>query len=145
VTATELNIGPAFLSALMLMCSFEGAECAVSNAIAISGPDVTTDELVVATAKCATDASGDPDHIDGPASLPPELRRLFLLSPVRRKCFVLRMLLRFTAEATAAMMGLRPNQFEEEMWHALQDLAFGADIPSCGCGQGRADGSTFKG
>ena len=143
--ATELNIGPAYLSALMLMCSFEAAEHAVSNAIAMSGPDVTTDELVVATAKCAIDGCGDADQVGGPASLPPELRRLFLLSPVRRKCFVLRMLLRFTAEASAAMMGLRLNQFEEEMWHALQDLTFGADSPSCGCGQGRADGPTLKG
>ena len=127
MTATQVNVGPAFLSALMLTCSFEAAERAVLNAIAMSGPDVTEDELVVATAKCAVDMCDPADHFDSPVSLPPELRRLFLLSPVRRKCFVLRMLLRFTPEASSRMMGLRTNTFEEELWRALQDLTFGPD------------------
>ena len=28
-------------------------------------------------------------------------------------------------------MGLRKIEFEEELWQALQDLAFGTDIQSC--------------
>lgn len=28
-------------------------------------------------------------------------------------------------------MGLRENEFEEELWQAVQDLTFGTDIRSC--------------
>jgi len=129
--AAEGNVGAAFLSALMLTCSFEAAESAVTSAIAMSGPDINKDELIMASAKCAIDLSEYADQIASWVRLPPGLGRLFLLSPVRRKCFVLRMLLRLSVEASAGMMGLRQNEFEEQLWQALQDLAFGTDCQIC--------------
>jgi hypothetical protein len=124
-------VGAAFVSALMLTCSFDAAERAVTEAIAMSGPDLNKAELVVASAKCAIDLRDCVDQVDSRVHLPPELGRLFLLSPARRKCFVLRMLLRLSAELSAALMGLRKNEFEEELWQALQNLTFGIDIQSC--------------
>lgn len=100
--AIEPNVGAAFLSALMLTCSFDVAERAVNEAIAKSGPDINKPELVIASAKCAIDLCDCVDQAEGRVHLPPELGRLFLLSPVRRrKCFVLRMLLRLSAEVPA--------------------------------------------
>src|SRR5690349_13163896 len=108
----------------MLTCSFDAAERAVTEAIGRSGPDINTAELVVASAKSAIDLCDYADRADSCVRLPPELGRLFLLPPVRRKCFVLRMLLRLSAEASAGIMGLRKIEFEEELWQALQDLTF---------------------
>ena len=59
-------------------------------------------EKLVATAKCAIEIPDDcllgPEI---PSSLPAELRRLFLLSSVGRKCFVLRILMGLTSEMTS--------------------------------------------
>jgi hypothetical protein len=129
--AAEPNVGAAFISALMLTCSFDAAERAVTDAIAMSGPDVNQAELVLASAKCAIDLCNYADQADTRVRLPADLGRLFLLSPGRRKCFVLRMLLRLSAEASAGMMGLRKSEFDEELWQALQDLTFGTDVQSC--------------
>lgn len=127
----EPNVGAAFLSALMLTCSFDAAERAFTDAIALSGPDLGNGELVFLCAKRAIDLGEDAQQVGNRPRLPPELGRLFLLSPLRRKCFVLRMLLRLTAEESAGMMGLRNEEFEEELWQALQDLTFGIDTQSC--------------
>lgn len=147
--AAEANVGAGFIAALMLTCSFDAAERAVTDAIAMSGPDVNKAELVLASAKCAIDLCDYADQADTRVRLPPELGRLFLLSPVRRKCFVLRMLLRLTAEASAGMIGLREIEFKEELWQALQDLTFGTDIQSCpqcrgGAHMARDDRSTVE-
>lgn len=129
--AVEANIGPAFLSALMLTCSFKDAERAVTGAIVTSGPDATSNDLVIATARCAIEQDEAEDQVHTRDRLPPELGRLLLLSPLRRKCFVLRMLLQFTAELSSGILGLRKNELEKELWHALQDLTFGPDNHIC--------------
>ena len=61
--AAEANIGPAFLSALMLTCSFKGAERAVTGAIARQGQTRLRDELVIATAKCAIEQDEAEDQV----------------------------------------------------------------------------------
>ena len=84
---------------LLLTGTIETAEQAVSEAIATSGCGVAVDELLVETAKCAIqiDDVGFP-QAKIPSGLPPELRRLFLLSSIDRQCFVLRMLMGLTLE-----------------------------------------------
>lgn len=89
----EIQVRDSFLAALMLTGTNAAAEQAVSAAIATLGCGVAVDELLIATAKCAIQI---PDGcLPGPeiaSSLPAELQRLFLLSSVGRKCFVLRSL-----------------------------------------------------
>lgn len=129
--AVEAHFGPAFLSALMLTCSFKGAERAVADAIATLPPDATANDLLIATAKCAVEQGESADQVHTRDRLPPELGRLLLLSPMSRKCFVLRMLLRFTAELSSRILGLRSSELEKELWQALQDLTFGPDNHIC--------------
>ena len=129
--AVEAHFGPAFLAALMLTGSSRGAECAVADAIATLAPDATANDLLIATAKCAVEQGESVDQAHTRDRLPPELGRLLLLPPMSRKCFVLRMLLRFTAELSSGMLGLRKNELERELWQALQDLTFGPDNHIC--------------
>ena len=91
----------------MLTGTIEAAEQAVSEAIATLGCGVAVDELLVATAKCAVQLrDGCLPRAEIPSSLPPELQRLFLLSSVGRKCFVLRILMGLTLEMTSGILNL---------------------------------------
>jgi hypothetical protein len=55
--------------------------------------------------------------------LPPELQRLFLLDPICRQCFVLRVLVGLAPAACAGILGLSEWDFEEGLYAAFQDLA----------------------
>jgi len=119
--AAEIDVRRAFLVALMLTGTAEAAEGAVSNAIATSGCEVN--ELLIATAKCANQLCDE--GLAGPGisfSLPCELQRLFLLSSVGRKCFVLRILMRLTLEMTSEILNLHRDEVDQALCRALSDL-----------------------
>jgi|HubBroStandDraft_5_1064220.scaffolds.fasta_scaffold165935_2 hypothetical protein len=123
VTSVEIDVRVAFLAALMLTGSFEAAEKVVSEAIAMSGCSLGMDELLVATAKRAIQIGDEcalPAEI--PSSLPPELRRLFLLSSLGRKCFVLRILMGLTAEVSYGILDLHSDEVDLVLCRALNDL-----------------------
>jgi hypothetical protein len=123
VMALENHVRDAFLAALMLTGTIEAAEQAVSEAIATSGCGVAVDELLVATAKCAIQIpDGRSPRAGLPSSLPPELQRLFLLSSIDRKCFVLRMLMGLTLETTSGILNLHIDEVDEALCRALSDL-----------------------
>jgi hypothetical protein len=129
--ATESDVRDAFLAALMLTGTVEAAEQAVSEAIATLGSVIAVDELFVATAKCATRISGRcSPRAEIPTSLPPELQRLFLLPPVDRKCFVLRILMGFTLETSSGILNLRRDEVDAALCRALCDLPRLAGVQS---------------
>jgi hypothetical protein len=130
VIATEIHVRDAFLAALMLTGTIEAAEQSVSGAIARLGCGVGVDELLVATAKCAIEIpDGCLSGPEIPSGLPAELRRLFLLSSVGRKCFVLRILMGLTLEATSGILNLPKDEVDEALCRALSDLPGLPGIP----------------
>jgi hypothetical protein len=130
----EIDVRRAFLAALLLTGSAEAAESALSDAIATSECDVN--ELLVATAKCAIKLPIQlPDRcLPRPeiSSLPSELQRLFLLSPIGRKCFVLRILMGLTREVSYGLLDLQCDEVDQALCRALSDLPSLAGIPN-GC------------
>jgi hypothetical protein len=92
-------VDEAFCAAFLLTGSTEAAENAVLDGIAaLEFGHVVDDVLLVETVKSAiqrrADFPGQPEQ--APSHLPLELRRLFLLAPISRDCFVLRFLLGIT-------------------------------------------------
>ena len=127
----EIHVRDAFLAALMLTGTIEAAEQALSEAIATSGRGVAVDELLVATAKCAIQLRDEClPRAEIPFSLPPELQRLFLLSPVGRKCFVLRILMGLNLEMSSGILNLHRDEVDEALCRALSDLPRLAGVQS---------------
>jgi DNA-directed RNA polymerase specialized sigma24 family protein len=88
------------------------------------------DEMLVATAKCAIQiGDGCLRWTEIASSLPPELQRLFMLSSVGRKCFVLRILMGLTLEVTSEILNLPKDEVDEALCRALSELPGLAAIP----------------
>jgi hypothetical protein len=86
----------AFRAGFMLTGGIQAAEHPVSNGIAATECHKAGDDaLFFETFKAAIQRRPDSLHQSQqpPAHLPLELRRLFLLTPISRDCFVLRILL----------------------------------------------------
>lgn len=129
--AVELNVRDAFLAALMLTGTIDAAEQAVSEAIAASGCDSAMEEMLVATAKCAIQIGDDGlPRGEIPCSLPPELKRLFLLPSIGRKCLVLRMLMGLTLERSCGILNLHRDEVDDALCRALSDLPRVAGVQS---------------
>ena len=116
----------AFCAAFMLTGSMQAAELAVLNGIAAtecygSGDDT----LLLGTIKAAIQRRADSPHPSHQrcAHLPLELRRLFLLAPISRDCFVLRILLGIPVGICSRILHRRVEEIEEVLCAALQDLA----------------------
>ena len=132
--AAEIDVPRAFLAALMFTGSAEAAEGAVSDAITTSGCE--ENELLIATAKRANQL-GD-KCLRGPEialSLPCELQRLFLVSSVGRKCFVLRILMGLTPETISEILNLHRDEVDEALCRALIDLPRLAGIHVRACNE----------
>jgi hypothetical protein len=130
--ATEIDVRRAFCAALILTGSLEAAEDAVLDAIATS--ECQANELLVATAKCAIQLRDEclPRPEMCCSLLPPELHRLFLLSPAGRKCFVLRILMGLTLEMTAGILNLHRDEVDQVLCRVLNDLPRLAGVQSAG-------------
>ena len=115
----------------MLTGTTEAAEEAVSAAIATAGSGVAADELLFATAMCAVQIrDGCLPRAEIAPGLQPELKRLFLLSSLGRKCFVLRMLMGLTVEMSSGILNLRKDEVNEALCCALHDLPRLAGVQS---------------
>ena len=119
----EINVNRSFQAALVLTGSIETAESAVLGAIADLECGVAGGLLLMASAKWAIQLRDTLTPQVLPSSLPLELRRLFLLSPVCRDCVVLRTLLGFSSEVTSGILHLQPEKIDEALCDALNDLA----------------------
>jgi hypothetical protein len=120
-------LGQAFRGAFMLTGSTEVAENAVLDGIAASESGNISDHvLIVETAKSAIQRRpGFPAQSEQALSnFPLELQRLFLLAPIHRQCFVLRILLGMTIETCSRIVRLTIEQTEEMLCAALRELPF---------------------
>ena len=116
----------AFCAAFMLTGSMQAAEHAVLNGIAATeGYGAGDDAFLLGTIKAAIQRRADSPHQSHQrcAQLPLELRRLFLLAPISRDCFVLRILLGIPVGICSRILHRRVEEIEEVLCAALQDLA----------------------
>ena len=112
----------AFRTALLLGGNTKNAEEAVMDAI-----DACEDlshrglliEAVRSTIRRRTKSADAPDALE---LLPPELRRLFMLQPLSRDCFVLRILVGLSPELCAELLDVSITEFEDAVCAALNQL-----------------------
>ena len=113
----------AFRTALLLTGDARTAEVAVTRAIdaceALS-PGGLLIEAVRSAVRRRTQLSNGPYEVDG---LPVELRRLFMLQPLLRHCFVLRILVGLFPEVCAELLEISVIEFEDALYGALTELA----------------------
>jgi hypothetical protein len=112
-------------AALVLTGSVEGAECAVTNAIAALGSDCSAEALLLETARSAVEHNTFSAQVS--PMLPAELQALFLLSPTRRYCFVLRVLVRFDLETCSRILKLSQKEVGEALCHTILELPRAVD------------------
>jgi hypothetical protein len=116
----------AFRAAFMLTGSMQAAEHAVLNGIAATECyGAGDDAFLLETIKAAIQTRADSPHQSRRrcAQLPLELRRLFLLPPISRDCFVLRILLGIPVGTCSTILHRRVEDIEDVLCVALQDLA----------------------
>ena len=115
----------AFRAALMLTGSTEVAENAVLDGIAASEfGHIVDDVLLVETVKSAIQRRADlpGQSKQAPSHLPLELQRLFLLAPISRDAFVLRVLLGMPRATCSAVLHLTIDEIDDVLYAAMQDL-----------------------
>jgi hypothetical protein len=114
----------AFCIALLLTGNVEAAEAAVLDGIAVLEFDrISGDSLLLATAKSAICRRVQiPEQSQRLSILPLELRRLFLLAPNYRDCFVLRVLIGLSPELCSGILHLSIHEVENAFYSALQEL-----------------------
>jgi hypothetical protein len=115
----------AFHAAFMLTGSIQAAEHAVLNGIAATECYGAGDNaFLFETVKAAIQRRPDSLHQSRqpPARLPLELRRVFLLTPTSRDCFVLRILLGIAMETCSRILYRGVEEIEDVLCAALQEL-----------------------
>ena len=115
----------AFRAALMLTGSMQDAEHAIFNGIAATECyTAEEDALLLESVKAAIQRRPNSLHQsqEPPAHLPLELRRLFLLTPISRDCFVLRILLGLAVETCSRILERGIEEIEDVLCAALQAL-----------------------
>ena len=115
----------AFRAAFMLTGSTQAAERAVLDGIATTEFDrVADDVFLLETVKAAIQRRPAFPHQSQwpPSHLPLELRRLFLLAPISRDCFVLQILLGITVGTCSRILHRGIEEIEDVLCAALQEL-----------------------
>ena len=113
----------AFRTALLLTGDTRTAESAVTHGIAAC-EDLSPSGLLIEAVRSAvrrrTKSSDGPYEVDG---LPDELRRLFMLQPLLRHCFVLRIIVSLSPEACGELLEISATEFEDAVYAALTELS----------------------
>ena len=115
----------AFRAALLLTGSTQAAEHALLDGIAATDVDsIASDVFLLETVKAAIRRRPDYAHQSEPppSCLPLELRRLFLLTPISRDCFVLRILLGMAGGTCSTILNRGVEEIEDVLGAALQEL-----------------------
>jgi hypothetical protein len=133
-----------FLVALLITGNMDGAEDAVLDGIAALDGTISSDGLLLATLKSAIERGeqhcGETDDIS--PSVPFELRRILLLSPDIRACFVLRVLLGMPSEMCSEVLRIPIQEIGHSVSDAMQQLAFLGSTTRTGCcrtSEGKSD------
>jgi hypothetical protein len=114
-----------FLVALLITGNMDRAEDAVLDGIAALDGTMSSDGFRLATLKSAIERgeqrSGEIEDIF--PSLPLELRRILLLNPDIRACFVLRVLLGMPSETCSEVLQIPTQKIGHSVSDAMQQLA----------------------
>jgi hypothetical protein len=114
----------AFRAASLLTGSTEVAEKAVLDGIAaLEFGYIAENVLLVETVKSAIHRRVAFSDQSAHAHLPVELRRPFLLAPIARDCFILRVFFGIAGGTCADILHLGVEEFKELLCGALQELA----------------------
>jgi DNA-directed RNA polymerase specialized sigma24 family protein len=112
----------AFRAALLLAGNTKTAEASVMDGIGAC-EDLSHRGLLIeavrSTIRRRTKSADAPDALE---LLPPELRRLLILQPLSRDCFVLRILVGLSPEVCAELLDVSITEFEEAVCAALNQL-----------------------
>jgi hypothetical protein len=112
----------AFRTALLLAGNTKTAEASVMEGIGAC-EDLSHCGLLIeavrSTIRRRTKSADAPDALE--LNLP-ELRRLFMLQPLLRDCFVLRILVGLSPEVCAALLDISITEFQDAVCAALNEL-----------------------
>ena len=117
-----LALDMAFRTAVLLTGATKSAEAAVIHGISAReelSPHGLLTEAVRSAVRLQASSANDPYEVE---CLPPELRRLFMLQPLPRHCFVLRVLVGLSAEVCAELLEVSVTHFENAVHRALTQL-----------------------
>jgi hypothetical protein len=123
------SLNEAFRAALLLTGNnVDAAEAAVLDGITALGPDIvcrdSRDTLLEETAKSSIQRrAGFLERSESTSLLPLELQRLFLLDPICRQCFVLRILIGLTPAVCSGILCLSEQALVDALYTAFQRLA----------------------
>lgn len=124
----------AFLAALLITGNMDAAEDAVLDGIAAVDGTMSSD-LLPAMLKSAIERgqhrSGEIEDIV--PSLPLELRRILLLNPDVRACFVVRVLLGMPSETCSEVLRIPKPELGRSVSDAMQQLAVLESTIRTGC------------
>jgi hypothetical protein len=112
----------AFRTALILTGAMKTAEAAVMQGLGACedlSPGGLLTEAIKSAVRRRTKSSDGPYEVE---CLPPELRRLFLLQPLPRHCFVLRILVGLSPDVCAELLEVSDTEFENAVYRALTQL-----------------------
>ena len=112
----------AFRTALLLTGDTRTAEAAVMHGIGVCedlSPGGLLTEAVRSAVRRRTKSSDGPYEVE---CLRPELRRLFMLQPLPRHCFVLRVLVGLSPEVCAELLEVSVTEFKNAVCRALTQL-----------------------
>ena len=112
----------AFRTALLLGAATRTAEAAVVDGIDAC-EDLSNHGFLIETVRSTIRRRIKSAHaLDGLELLPAELRRLFILQPILRDCFVLRILVGLSPEVCAELLDVSNIEFEDVVCAALNQL-----------------------
>ena len=117
----SIAIDMAFRTALLLNGATGSAEAAVVRGIGAC-EHLSHRGLLIEAVRYAIMPRTKPDGPYEVELLPPELRRLFMLQPLPRECFVLRTLVGLSREVCAELLDISVTEFEEAIYAALNQL-----------------------
>ena len=110
----------AFRTALLLTDAMKTAEAAVMQGIGAC-EDLSPRGLMVEAVRSAvrrrTKSSDGPCEVE---CLPPELRHLFMLQPLPRHCFVLRVLVGLSPEVCAELLEVSVTHSRTGFWRTVE-------------------------
>jgi hypothetical protein len=125
-------MGGAFITSLLLTANLEHAENAMLDAIDFLDPENESEGALLrgaVQASLAASVAVPSSRVEAQRActiVPSELCKVLHLAPYLRHCFVLRVLLGWSREVCALLLGLRNEQIEERTSAALLALASSA-------------------
>lgn len=137
-----------FLVALLITGNMDGAEDAVLDGIAAPDGTISIGGLLLATLKSAIERgeqrSGETGDIF--PGVPVELRRILLLNPDIRACFVMRVLLGMPSKTCSEVLRIPIQEIGHSVSDAMQQLAFLGSTTRTGCcrtSEGKSDNNNL--